>query len=712
MTTLPVSLVSYLICAVAYALAAAVMTVGRSQDRYRFLLMAACTITAVWSSTVAAQALWREPPAFLPLIALVFEHLRSGVWIAVVALLLHFAYGRRIGRVFGAGLAAATFLAMAYSIAATALKISGINVPDIFLRGIYLAQVTVAVIGLLLVENLFRNSGRGARWSVKYLCFGVGVIFSYDFFVYAQGALLARIDYDTYAARGIVTAIAMPLVLLSAARSKNWPVDVHVSRSFVFHSATLLAAGVYLMVMAAAGFSLRIFDSPWGAISQVTFLVASLLVLAVILSSGEAQARFKTLITHHFFKLRYDYRLEWLRFIDAISGGAANVTIPERVAPALANIIGATGSAIWVRHDGAQTYRLMASSGMTDVPGEIPITEPWLDSLTACPGVVDLVRGDVDGNEMFRAKLPEWLLKHSQARSVLPLLHAQTLVGLVALGEMRAPRALDWEDFDILNTAARQAASYIAEDAVTQALAEARRFEDFNHRFAFIVHDVKNLAAQMTLILTNAERHGDNPEFQKEILKTIRGSVDRLRTMLEQLKGQSAAPAKTLDLTRLLQDLTDAWKLQFPTLTAALPIDPILIEGNADQLHAVVGHLLQNAADATGEDGSVRLDLRVEACGGENDAHGGIGHGNARSAPWALITVADDGPGMDQDFINRHLFEPLCSGKRTGFGIGAFQARQIARGMGGGLDVESTLGIGTRFTMRVPCASPPGDAIR
>jgi signal transduction histidine kinase len=220
------------------------------------------------------------------------------------------------------------------------------------------------------------------------------------------------------------------------------------------------------------------------------------------------------------------------------------------------------------------------------------------------------------------------------------------------------------------------------------------------------VHDVKNLAAQMTLILTNAERHGDNPEFQKEILKTIRGSVDRLRTMLEQLKAQSATPARALDLTRLLQELTDAWKLQFPTFTAALPIDPILIQGNAQQLHAAVGHLLQNAADAAGQDGNVSLDLRIEAHDGQRD-----GHRVSRSAPWALITIVDDGPGMDLDFINRHLFEPLRSDKRAGFGIGAFQARQIARGMGGGLNVESKLGIGTRFTMRVPCVSSPGDAI-
>jgi putative PEP-CTERM system histidine kinase len=704
--SLSVGLTSFLACAGAYAVAVALILVGRAQHRYKLLMLTACAITAIWSAATAAQYLVPVRPTFLPFAFLVLEHLRAAAWIAVLAFSLHVAYGRRIGWAMAGGLAAAVTWAMAYSLIVTAAQLWGGGLSDLILRGIYLAQLVVAVIGLLLIENLFRNSAREARWSVKYLCFGVGMIFSYDFFVYAQGALLGNIDYGVYAARGIITALAMPLIIVSAARSKRWPIDVHVSRAFVFHSATLLAGGVYLMAMAGVGYSLRILDGPWGTISQATFLMAAALVLAVILSSGAMQARFKTFISHNFFSLRYDYRVEWLRFIDAISSSATNLTIPERVGHALANIIGSTAGAIWVKHDSDGMFRVMACWGMTDVPGEIPKAEPWLDRLAACPGVVDLERCDVDGREAFRAELPAWLLSHPLRKSMLPLMHEQHLVGFVVLGAMRAPRALDWEDFELLKTAARQAASYIAEDAAAQALSQVRRFEDFNQRFAFIVHDVKNLAAQMTLILRNADRHGDNPEFQKDMIQTIRGSVGRLRTMLEQLKGAPAtdAPAQTIDLAGLLRGLTMEWKLQLPGLEIAVPQNAIYIEGLAEPLHAVIGHLIQNAADAAGPNGHVQVGLSLEGPSREDPPPQGPGPAVANR--WAAVTVADDGPGMNRQFIETQLFQPLRSGKAAGFGIGAFQARQITRGMGGNLVVESECGHGTRITVRLPCVSP------
>jgi len=704
-----VTAVSYLICAGAYVLAVCLILTSGTQHRYKPLLVAACAITSIWAAVIGGTTLLIIPSPFLPLVNMILEQLRSGIWIIVIGLTLYVAYGERVGRATVGVLAVITLSAMLYSAIVAALSLSGIQVPTIFFRGVYLAHVLVAVVALLLIENLFRNCGREARWSVKYLCFGLGVVFCYDFFVYAEAGLLGHLDDGVYAARGIVATIAMPLMILSVARSESWPSDVHISRSFVFHSATLLSAGVYLMAMAAAGYSLRVFDSPWGTVSQASFLVAALLVLAIILSSGEAQARLKSFISQNFFSYRYDYRIEWLRFIDGISDSATDLTIPERVVQALANIVGSTAGNIWVKCEEDRVFRAVGPWNMAGVLNEVPVVEPWIEVLAAHAGVIDLKRKEVDGKEIFQGQLPEWLVTHPQAVMILPLVNARGLTGFVVLGEMRAPRALDWEDFDLLKTAARQAASYIAEENAAQALAQVRRFEDFNLRFAFIVHDVKNLAAQMTLILRNAERHGDNPEFQKDMLQTVRGSVGRLRAMLEQLRNPLEPPSakESVDLVWLLHEVAVNWRLQHPNLESVLPVGPVSVLGQMEQLRAVVSHLIQNALDAAGPNGKINLGLHIE--GVLPKARPGDIADDKR---WAVITVTDDGPGMDRKFIENDLFRPLRSGKTEGFGIGAFQARQFAREMGGSLEVDSECGCGTRILVRLPYAPSSGEMKR
>jgi len=700
---LQVATLSYTIGAFASVLALAIILISRARHSSKYLLLAACGVTAVWAATIAGTTLFGFASQSLAL--MVLEQLRSAAWIAVAVVALSALYGRKLDWRVGVKYAAIPLAAMVYSIAITVLDLFGIAPPALAIRGVHLAHVLVAVVALLLIENLFRNSGREARWAVKYLCFGLGVMFSYDFFVYAEAALLGHLDADIYAARGIIQAIAMPLVILSAVRSKTRPIDVHISRDFVFHSATLLAAGAYLIVMAAAGYSLRAFDSPWGIISQVSFLMAALLVLAITLSSGQVQAHLRNFISRNFFSYKYDYRVEWLRFIDAISDSATNLPIPQRAGQALANIIGSTGGVVWIRGDEESVLHAAASWNMGDLPADIAISETWLTELARHAGVINVRRGDLDGDKPIGARLPAWLVSCPRAFIILPLHHAQKFIGFVLLADMRAPRSFGWEDFDLLKTASRQAASYIAEETAAQALARARRFEEFNRRFAFIVHDVKNLAAQMTLILKNAEHHGGKPEFQKDMLHTVGESASRLRAMLEQLRTPlfTAAVASPLDLVALLHDLGTTWKLQFPRLEANLPDEPVSIVGHDGQLRAVLNHLIQNAADAAGQDGSVALELHIEGVHRSNATHE-----SAEDKCWAVITVVDDGPGMEADFIENKLFQPLTSEKINGFGIGAFQARQIARDMGGRLEIESKRGRGSRIMVRLPYVPPAG----
>lgn len=684
---------SYALAALAFLTAAGLLLASRrAQHRYKALLLTACLATVAWAVSVAAGQVW--PSAGINITSVVLEQVRSLAWMAAVGFVLFIAYRKRIDNSVAALTAGAVVLAVGYIFTLALYGAFAGALPETAVKITFIARIVIAVAGLLLVENLFRNSGAEARWAVKYLCFGAGIIFAYDFYVYAEAALFGGIDLETYSARGLIDAMAVPFLLLAAVRSQSWPIDLHVSREVVFRSATLLAAGGYLILMSMVGFSLQALDGAWGTVSQSVFLVSAVLLLAIVFSSGKFQAQAKDFINRNFFSYKYDYRKEWLQFISAVSDSSTDLKMPDRAIRALANIVGSTGGVIWTGRDDA--YRVAASFNMGSNFPAIAKDHPFVAHLAAQPGVRILKTGEIDG-VANKVAAPQWLREHNRAWLVLPLLHTDGLAGIALLGEPRAQVQLSWEDFELLKTAGRQAASYIAEAETAQSLAQARRFEDFNRQFAFVVHDIKNLAGQMSLMVKNAERYGDNPEFQKDMLRTVGHCATRMRTLLEQIKSRTAAPAPApsvkFDLMGRLARVAATWRLQIPRLRADLPTNPVEVQGDPERLDTVLNHLLQNALDAAGPQADIAIEFHTEtACADEGSAAG----------TWSVVTVSDNGPGMDRSFIETKLFQPLTSVKSTGFGIGAYQTRQMIREMGGRLEVESQVGQGTRMIVYLP----------
>ncbi|MFL6830025.1 MAG: ATP-binding protein, partial [Sphingomicrobium sp.] len=227
-------------------------------------------------------------------------------------------------------------------------------------------------------------------------------------------------------------------------------------------------------------------------------------------------------------------------------------------------------------------------------------------------------------------------------------------------------------------------ASYLAEARGQQALADARRFDEFNRRFAFILHDIKNLVSQLSLVARNAERHADNPEFRADMVATLQGSVGKMNDLLARLAPQAGSrPLKAEP-----QPLT-------PILDAAISASnrgrEVRLRGNqslwavadAAALEQAVTHLLHNALDASANAEPVMVDVLAD--GGE-----------------VAISVIDNGKGMSADFVRDQLFQPFASTKDGGFGVGAFEARTLVAAMGGQLTVQSRPGKGSRFTIRLP----------
>jgi putative PEP-CTERM system histidine kinase len=291
---------------------------------------------------------------------------------------------------------------------------------------------------------------------------------------------------------------------------------------------------------------------------------------------------------------------------------------------------------------------------------------------------------------MIRAKgedirLPDELAELHEAWAGVPLIHADRLVGLVLLAHPRVRRPLDWEDFDLFRTAGIQAASYLAEAQTQDALADARRFDEFNRRFAFIIHDVKNLVSQLSLIIRNAERHAHKPEFREDMIATLQSSVKKMNDLLARLnRGGSNVEAEPVRAVPLGQAAGRVFEIKRRVHAVELEGDTgVAAIADPGRLEQALAHLVQNAIDASPE--GTPVIIRCGLRGGE-----------------AAIEVADRGPGMSADFIRTRLFQPFASTKDGGFGVGAFEARALIAAMGGRIEVDSREGEGTRFTILLP----------
>jgi putative PEP-CTERM system histidine kinase len=547
--------------------------------------------------------------------------------------------------------------------------------------------LTVAAGSLVLVHNLYGQAAPDSRWTLRLPMIALAGMWTYDLHLYTVAYLTRGPVDDLFAMRGAILSMLVPLFALASRRSAQW--RVQMSRAASFQSLSVLAILAYLILMMSATRALEIIGGNWVRVAQVAIIFAMTLAAVILLPSGRMRAWMRVIVAKHFFEHRYDYRAEWLRFTRTIgTAGADEAPLAERIVKAMADIAEAPAGLLLVREDGGR-LRLGANWRWGE---EVPQTgdeTALVGFLERHSYVADLEQargGSLKAGE-DRCPVPEWMARMEAGWAGVPLLHNDRLVGLVILQHPPVRRPLDWEDFDLFRTAGIQAASYLAEARTQEALANAGRFDEFNRRFAFIMHDIKNLVSQLGLVIRNAERHADKPEFREDMIATLHSSVRKMNDLLARLsRGNAnveAEPVRAVPVDRCVAAVAEIKRR----------VHPVEVEGErgvaalADpgRLEQALMHLVQNAIDASAPESPVRI--RVSA-----------------RADDAAIEVIDRGCGMSADFIRTRLFQPFASTKDGGFGVGAFEARALVAAIGGRLEVDSREGKGTRFTLLLPLA--------
>lgn len=651
-------------CAAIYIILPVLVWTQRRRSPAAMALTLCCVVTAAWAT---ASATW--PDASLGGIVGQLDLARAAVWYGLLLIL----YQRFIGadawmlRPFSA---AGTIALIIVAAAGDAGQAPSLLSPAI------VGRLALAICQLLLAENLYLNTPPAGRWHVVLPCVGLGAIAAFDVLVCADAVLFHAVSATLLDARALTMAMVAPLFVVAAARDQRWRLPLQVSRQVVFHSATLVLSGLLLLLLAASGQIFRSFGASWGRLAEVVLLFAGVLAIALLLTSATARSRLRSLVVDHFFTLRYDYRREWIRCLATLSGSEPGEPLQTRAIRAIAEVVDSPGGSMFVREGEGEAFRWQGSWNMPAITAPVPAGTPALAGLWSERGVA------VFGSDPVPAPLDAlgavWL--------AAPLVQDGAeagLMGFVVLAPPRATFRLDAEVFALLRTVGREVATYVAEQRAAQRVLQTRQLHDYGKRFAFVAHDIKNVSSQLTLLLANAERHLPNPEFQQEMLRTIRASVDKIGNLLRRLEAPTAAGAQSIEPLPRLEALVATYRrlrdgrvmLEHDGSTGTVPMSP-------DAFDTVVTHLLNNAVEAGGAS-PVRVLVRHEA-------------------ERVIVDIADSGPGMSPDFVRDHLFQPFRTSKPHGSGIGAFQARELLREAGGELHVDSLPGHGT--TMRLVLA--------
>jgi len=548
-----------------------------------------------------------------------------------------------------------------------ALEFENVNFVETLLQFLY------PVIGLIIVEQLYRNTPKHERWNIQILCLSAAAIFIFDVFVYSNALLWNELNYDYWSARGLVNVLVLPILILSAVRNPTLAPKIYISRQVVFHSTTLIVAGSYLVAVSIGAYFLKSMGGEWGGLLQASFIFAGVLFLAVVFSSKAVRLRIKNYLYSNFFSNKYDYRDEWHRFSNTLLT-SSDYTIKERALISICQIMDSQGGALWLNEEGR--YHYAASWNMSISDKQKKVSPDFLSKIL--PEMKDVYLCQAEKKDVYFNKINDvWF--------VLPLWNQEELLGFSIFVEPVVKRTLDEEDKELLKTVSNHIALFFSQHQTSFQLMEAQKFQHISQMTAFLVHDLKTVLSQLILMNENAKIHKSNPAFIDDMLTTIEHVAKKMQRLILQLKEpEKIDDVDCFDIDVELQQLINELNDHSVVLTYVCLDSKVNLKLNKDSFLSAVKHIIQNAIEASTKGGEVKVTLNIDL-------------------NKLMLNVMDDGVGMNEQFISEHLFRAFDSSKGvTGMGVGVYQSRQYFRSIGGELSVKSEENVGSIFTIEIP----------
>jgi len=552
----------------------------------------------------------------------------------------------------------------------------------------------VVLVGINL-EKTYRASVGIMRWRIKFMILGLGVLFAVRFCTSSQILLSHTIDTRLQMVDVGALLVGCLLILRSLFRAGHFDLEIYPSHTVLQSSLTVLLAGIYLLAIGVFAKVVSLFKFGDNVIvNAFVFLVAAVL-LTILLLSDRVRLRLNRFVSRHFQRPLYDYRTVWRRFTEATASCVKQADLCEVAVKSVTDIFQALSVTIWLVDEKKEQLIFAASTFLSETkadnlqPAKTQVAE-MLKHLQNHHEPIDIDAAIESWAETLRQCHPEEFRKGGN-RVCVPMIVGEEIVGLMILGDRVSGAAFSWQDFDLLKCIGDHIAAGLLNTRLSQKLLQTKELEAFQTMSAFFVHDLKNTANTLNLMLQNLPVHFDDPAFRADALRGVSKTVahiNRLIGRLGSIRHELQIKPVESDLNELVAKSLAGWEeVAGINLKKDLPPLPKMFF-DQEQMLKVATNLIFNAREAvTPSSGQVQIQT-------------------SQSNGWAVLAISDNGCGMSQEFLNRSLFRPFQTTKKNGLGIGMFQSKMIVEAHKGKIEVESETGKGTTFRVFLPLKNP------
>lgn len=552
------------------------------------------------------------------------------------------------------------------------------------------AVLLIALVMILMnLEQTFRSAVGTMRWRIKFVMLGLVMIFGARLYVRSQAMLFSAPDMTLWGIESGALLIGCAFLTLAYLRTGWAEVAVYPSSAVLRSSLTILIVGGYLFVVGLLAQVVRRFGGAQLFQFQAFVVLLGMAGLAVLLLSDRTRQRIHAFVVRHFSKAQHDSARVWKLFSQRL----ARVTDRTSVCTVSAQMISETFDVlsvnIWLPDQENEQFSILASTAKqahasgSDQPEIVP--SKVNDGLRTRSQPFDLEDVKDPWGEDLRTANPS-TFPNGGNRLCVPLRAGDETLGFVVLADRVNGAVYTIEELELLKCIGDQITSVLLNLRLAGEVARAKELQAFQTMSAFFVHDLKNAAASLNLMLKNLPVHFDDPDFRADALRGVGNTARRIDDMIARfsaLRQRTEGSRVDTDLNEIISEALDRVH-DMPNVELTRELQPLpTILADREQIQSVVTNLVLNARDAVGTGG--RIQVRTE-------------HREGR----AILSVKDNGCGMSERFVKDSLFRPFQSTKKKGLGIGLFQSRAIVHAHGGGIHVETEVGRGTTFLASFP----------
>ena len=556
--------------------------------------------------------------------------------------------------------------------------------------GLNLALLLGSILVLVNLERTFKASVGTMRWRVKYMVLGLGLLFGVRIYTSSQALLYRAVNPSLPAVEAIALLVGCALTAVALLRAKLEEIEIYPSHAVLQGSLTVLLAGIYLLIV---GLFARVAGWMGGSAAfpiQSFAVLVAIAGLGMLLLSDRIRQRMRLAVSRHFHRPLYDYRKVWSAFTERTTSLVDRVEFCRAVAKLASDTFGCLSVTVWLVDEAKQqlafaTSTLLAEQNAQELLSRGADSGPVLAAIRRHPYPVDIDSGKEDWLADLQKWNPDFFVKGGN-RVCVPLISAGEVLGLLALADRVNGVRFSVADLDLLKCIGDQVAASLRNIQLSEQILRAKEMAAFQTMSAFFVHDLKNMAYTLSLMLQNMSAHFGDPAFREDALRSVGKSVARLN----ELVGRFSLLRQGMDLKRVDADLNEVVGAALKGLEESigmklvqefLPLPRMSID--PDQFQKVVTNLVLNARDAVGPTGTVTIKT-------------------SRRDGWAVLAVTDDGCGMSREFVEKSLFKPFQTTKKTGLGIGMYHSKMIVEAHRGKMEVTSETGQGSTFRVLLP----------